>query len=71
MAILLILAIICGAASFSFYTANEGSGSVPNWASNICSASSELCHHTQVLAYASVAFAALWIVIKFTSFIRG
>jgi hypothetical protein len=71
MAILLILAIICGAASFSFYTANEGSGNVPNWASNICSAASELCHRPQVLAYAAVVFAALWVVIKFMSLIRG
>jgi hypothetical protein len=70
MAILLILAVICAGASFSFYTANDAAGNVPDWASKMCSASHELCHRPQELAYTAVAFAALWIVIKFMSLMR-
>jgi hypothetical protein len=71
MAILLILAVICAGASFSFYTLNGASGNVPDWANKTCSAALELCHHPEQLVYATAGFVALWILIKFVSLIRG
>jgi hypothetical protein len=69
--LLLLLAILCAGASYAFYTADSATGDVPNWASDVCSSARTLCHNPQQMAIAAVCLAGLWILIKFTSALRG
>ena len=68
--LLLLLAIICGAASFAFYTANGAVGDVPNWASTVCTAARSLCHSPREAAIAAAVLAGLWIAVTFVSSVR-
>ena len=68
--LLLLLAIICGAASFTFYVAHGAVGDVPNWANAVCSAARDLCRSPQQLAYAATGLGALWVLMKFVSAVR-
>jgi hypothetical protein len=67
---LLLLAIICGAASFAFYAANGAVGDAPNWANTVCTATRSLCHSPGVAAIAAAVLAAFWIVVAFLSSAR-
>ena len=40
----LFVAIVCGGASFVFYTAAREAPDGSNWASQVCKAASSLCH---------------------------
>jgi len=60
--LLLLLAIICGAASFAFYTANGAAGDAPNWASTVCTAVQPLCQSPGTAAIAATVLAVFWIL---------
>jgi hypothetical protein len=68
--LLLLLAIICGAASFAFYTANGAIGDARNWASTVCTAARSLCQSPGVSAIAAAVLALFWIVVAFLSSVR-
>jgi hypothetical protein len=68
--LLLLLAIICGGASFAFYTANGAVGDAPTWASTVCTAARSLCQSPGVAAIAAAVLAAFWIVVAFLSSVR-
>lgn len=68
---LLLLAVVCGGASFAFYTANSAAGDVPNGASTVCFAAPMLCHYPLYMAYAGAGLAVLAFLIKFVSAVRG
>jgi hypothetical protein len=67
---ILFVAIVCGGASFLFFTAAKEVSDGPNWASQVCTAASALCHSPQLLAFAAAALAALWVLTMFVSAIR-
>ena len=67
---LLLLAIICGAASVAFYTVNGAIGDAPNWASTACTAARSLCQSPGVSAIAAAVLALFWIVVAFLSSVR-
>jgi hypothetical protein len=67
---ILFVAIVCGGASFLFFTAAKEAADGPNWASQTCKAASSLCHSPQLLAFAAAGLAALWLVAMFVSAIR-
>jgi hypothetical protein len=62
---ILLLAIICAAASFVLFTA-DGTG----WVNDMCSTARSLCHSPQQVAYAAVGLAGLWIVLRIVSAVR-
>jgi hypothetical protein len=68
--LILALAVVCAGVSCAFYTANDTAGSVPHWASDVCSAAEMLCHQPEQLAFAAAGLAALWLIIKFVSAVR-
>jgi hypothetical protein len=67
---ILFVAIVCGGASFLFFTAAKEASGGPDWASQVCKAASSLCHSPQLLAFAAAGLAALWLVAMFVSAIR-
>ena len=75
--LILLLAILCAGGSFTLYaanqayTANRATGSVPDWANEVCSAVPMLCHKPEQLAFAAAGLTVLWLLVKFTSFVRG
>jgi hypothetical protein len=69
--VILFLAIVLAGAWFTFYTAAHQAAGEANWASGACSAARVLCHSPQLLAYGAVGLAALWVVVKFMSAVRG
>ena len=68
--LLLLLAIICGGASFAFYTANGAVGDAPNWASTVCTAVQPLCQSPGTAAIAATVLAVFWILFAFLSSAR-
>jgi hypothetical protein len=68
--LLLLLAIICGAASFAFYTANGAVGDPPNWASTVCTTVQPLCQSPGTAAIAATVLSAFWILVAFLSSVR-
>jgi hypothetical protein len=68
--LLLLLAIICGAASFAFYAANGAVGDAPNWASTVCTAVKPLCQSPGTAAIAATVLAVFWILFAFLSSVR-
>jgi hypothetical protein len=68
--LLLLLAIIFGAASFAFYTANGAVGDAANWTSTVCTAIRSLCQNPGVSAIAAAVLAAFWIMVAFLSSVR-
>ncbi len=75
--LLLLLAIICAGGGLTFYFANDAytanltTGTVPEWASGVCSASQMFCHKPEYLAFAAAGLAVLWLVTTFVSAGRG
>jgi hypothetical protein len=67
---ILFLAIVCGGASFLFFTAAKQAADGPNWASQMCKAASSLCHSPQLLAFTAAGLGALWLVTILLSAIR-
>jgi hypothetical protein len=64
----LFLAIVCGVATFaSFSAATHGT----NWASQLCTAVSPLCHSPLTLALATAGLVSLWIVVALVSAISN
>ena len=68
--LLLLLAIICGAAIFAFYTAIGAVGDAPNWASTVCTAVQPLCQSPGTAAIAATVLAVFWILFAFLSSAR-
>jgi hypothetical protein len=66
----LFVAIVCGGASFLFYTAAREAPDGSNWAGQVCKAASSLCHSPQLLAFTAAGLGALWLVVMFVSAIR-
>jgi len=54
-AILLLLAVLLGAAAVLFWEAAEQISIGTGWASDVCSTSQMFCHHPEYLAYAAGA----------------
>ena len=54
-AILLLLAVLLGAAAVLFWEAAQQIYNGTPWASDVCSASQMFCHHPEYLAYAAGA----------------
>ena len=54
---ILFVAIVCGGASFLFFTAAKEASDGPNWASQVCKAANSLCHSPQLLAFTAAGFA--------------
>jgi hypothetical protein len=67
---LLLLAIIFGAASFAYCTANGAVGDAPNWTSTVCAAARSLCQNPGMSAIAAAVLAAFWILLAFLSSVR-
>jgi hypothetical protein len=67
----LFVAIVCGGASFLFFTAAKEASDGPNWASQVCKAANSLCHSPQLLAFTAAGFGALWLVAMFVSALRN
>jgi hypothetical protein len=62
--VILFLAIVCGGATFvSFSAATHGT----NWAGQLCTAASPLCHSPLTLALAATGLVSLWIVVALFS----
>ena len=68
--LILFVAIVCGAASYLFFTAAKQALDGPSWASQMCKAASSLCHSPQLLAFTAAGLVALWLVMTFVSAIR-
>jgi hypothetical protein len=67
---ILFVAIVCGGASFLFYTAAKQAPDGSDWAIQVCKAANSLCHSPQLLAFTAAALVALWVVAMFVSAIR-
>ena len=67
---ILFVAIVCGGASFLFYTAAREAPDGSDWAIQVCRAANSLCHSPQLLAFAAAGLIALWVVAMFVSAIR-
>ena len=69
MNFLLFLAILCSGSWFLLSNAGELTNEA-RWANSVCSAAGSLCSNPQPLAWAALAIAVLWLVIKFVSAVR-
>ena len=67
---ILFVAIVCGGASFLFYTAAKQAPDGSDWAIQVCRAANSLCHSPQLLAFTAASLIALWVVAMFVSAIR-
>jgi hypothetical protein len=67
----LFLAILCAGASFVFYTAANIASGGAGWASSVCSTARVFCHSPLQMGYVAAGLAALWVVMKFVSAVRG
>jgi hypothetical protein len=66
----LLLAIVSGGATFvSFSPATHAA--VGNWASQLCTAASPLCHSPLTLALATAGIVSLWIMMMLVSAISN
>jgi hypothetical protein len=69
----LLVAILLAATSYTTFTARSVAlhSHGPNWATNLCSSAHQLCQYPDQMAYAAASLAALWVLMKFVSAIRG
>jgi hypothetical protein len=67
---ILFVAMVCGGASFLFYTAAREAPDGSSWAIQVCRAANSLCQSPQLLAFTAAALIALWVVAMFVSAIR-
>ncbi len=70
---ILLIAILLAVTSYAAFTAREVAlhSDGPNWATNVCSSAHQLCHYPYEMACAAAGLAALWLLMKFVSAIRG
>jgi hypothetical protein len=68
---ILFLAIACGGATFVSFSAATHAAVGTNWASQLCTTVSPLCHSPLTLALATAGLVSLWIVVALVSAISN
>jgi hypothetical protein len=70
---ILLIAVVLAVASYTAFTAHSVAiySDGPNWATNFCLSTHQLCHYPYETAYAAAGLAGLWLLVKFVSAIRG